>query len=445
MEKTNGVPVRRKLLYGLGEITNTLIFTVVPLFLMFYLTDVLGVPAAWAGVISFAGNIFDAVTDPWAGHISDRCKSRLGRRRPFFIIMAVPMALAFGALFSIPTGLDIVTKSVLVTVAYMLLLVLSTFFVVPYLTYGMELDPTYDGRTSVAAWRMVFSIAFGLVGATVPSMIWQSAAVPSQGFMQMAWYLAIPIAIMPLFTFFSGREPQAPHEVDVQKKSNFLREMGLALKNRMFRQGLSIYVLTWLGIGVLQVMLIYYVKYVLQMYEEYAIIAGLIFGVAILCLPLWVAVSNRLDKRKAYIIGAGSFCIVLAFLIMPGEFVRSIVWVLAVLLGVGLSALHVMPSAIIPEAIDAAVAANPELGNGSCNGVMTFINKIGTAAINAVIMAALGAAGYISVAEDDLSVVQPDAAVLAIRIIIVATPILLFLLGIFMCRRFKIGRDGEQK
>lgn len=59
-------------------------------------------------------------------------------------------------------------KLILIILAYMLLLVLSTFFIVPYLAYGMEIDPTYDGRTSVSAWRMLFPLPLGWWGRPSP-------------------------------------------------------------------------------------------------------------------------------------------------------------------------------------------------------------------------------------------------------------------------------------
>ncbi len=431
-----GLKTRQKAMYGMGEISNTLMFTVVPLFLMFYLTDVLGIPAVLAGVVSFAGNIFDAITDPLAGNISDRCRSKLGRRRPFFLITAIPNALAFIFLFSVPTGLDMTTKMILVSLLYMLLFTTTSFYIVPYLTYGMELDPTYHGRTAVAAWRMLFSIGFGLVAAVVPDLIWQSEEVASEGFSKMAWMLAIPIVLSQVIAFFANKEKPLGKD-EKREKSNFMRNAAVALKNVHFRRGLAVYVLTWLGIGVLQIMLIYYVRYVLQMEAEYALIAGLIFGVAVFSLPLWVKISKKMHKRSAYTIGSISFCVFLAVLLCPPEFVRSIIWIIVPLLGVGLSSLHVMPAAIIPEAVDEAVKSDPKLGNGNCYGVISFITKIGTAAIDAIVMAVLGFSGYISTTEA-VAVTQPESAILAIRLIIVLVPLVLFVSGIFVCRRFKI-------
>ena len=443
MKKKQSVATWRKVMYGAGEISNTLIFTVVPLFLMFYLTDVLGVPAAIAGVVSFAGNIWDAITDPYAGYVSDKCKSRMGRRRPFFLYFAIPMALAFGLMFSVPTGLDMGWKIALVTVAYMALLVLSTFFIVPYLTYGMEIDTSYDGRTSVSAWRMLFSIAFGLVGATIPSMIWTAAPVASEGFKTMAWILAIPIAITPFLAFFSGKEPKV-EEVKQEKRSGFFKDLRSAVKNADFSKGLIIYVLSWVGIGVLQLLLIYYVKYVLEMYDQYAIIAGVVFGVAILCLPLWVWLSSKFDKRKAFIWGAGLFCVSLAVLLLPASFVRSIIWIIVPLLGVGMSALHVMPSAIVPEAIELAGAKDKSAGNGSYYGIMTFLTKVGNAAFNAIIMGLLGVSGYIST-QEEVFVEQPAAAILAIKLLIVLLPVAVFATAMVVCGKFRVGRAEHER
>lgn len=445
MKKQQGIKTWRKVMYGVGEISNTLIFTVVPLFLMFYLTDVLGIPAGWAAVVSFAGNIWDAITDPYAGYKSDTCRSRLGKRRPFFLYMALPMAAAFGLMFSIPTGETMAVKLILIILAYMLLLVLSTFFIVPYLAYGMEIDPTYDGRTSVSAWRMLFSIAFGLVGATIPSMIWKSADVVSQGFSQMAWIMAIPIAISPLFAFFSGKEPKSEIKPKTKtQRTSFFKDLRRAVKNKDFNKGLAIYVFSWMGIAVLQLLLIYYVKYVLLMYDEYALIAGIIFGLAIAFLPFWVWVSNKFDKRKAYIWGAALFCVTLCCLALPTDFVRSIVWVLVPLLGIGVSALHVMPSAIVPEAIDRAIAADHTTGSGSYTGVMTFLTKIGNAAFSALIMGILGWCGYISTAEE-VFVEQPAGAILAIKLLLVIMPLIVFVAGMIVCAKFKIGREDAKR
>ncbi|HOV69919.1 MAG TPA: MFS transporter, partial [Clostridia bacterium] len=383
-----GISTRQKVFYGAGDIMGTLAFTVTALFLPYFFTDVIGLPSVLAGLIILIGNSWDAITDPLAGHVSNRTRSRLGRRRPYFLGMAIPIGLSFILLFSIPTGLSQISTFIFCMLAYMLFITFTTFYMVPYLAYGMEIERSYDGRTSLTAWRMFFSIAFGLVGAVVPKIIWESASMPSYGFFLMSVLFAIPVSTSPLFPFFAGREEQVNEPV----KTNFFKDFVLALKNSHFVKAIIIYVSSWVGINSVQTLLIYYFKYVVNISDQFEIIIGVLFGVAIISLPLWVYLSKKLDKRKAYILGAAMFALLMLTLLLPAAQVIAIIWIIVPLLGIALSAMHVMPSAILPEAIETASNANS--GEGVHYGILTFIHKTINALAQFGLLAILGIAGY---------------------------------------------------
>lgn len=428
----------RKILYGAGDIMGTTAFTITATFLLFYFTEVMGIPAFLSGLIIFLGSFWDAVTDPLAGYLSDKTRTRLGRRRPYFLSMALPIGITFVLIFAVPVGMALVWKFVLCTLAYLAFMTTSTFYMVPYLAYGMEIERSYDGRTSVTAWRMLFSIAFGLVALVVPPMIWNSASVVSKGYLTMALIFAVPITISPLFPFFAWREPTnlPVHE------SHFLEDFKNALKSRHFRQSAAIYITSWVGIGAVEAVLLYYFKYVIDLYEEFSLVAGVMFGVAILALPLWVFLSKKLDKRKAYIIGAVGFAVLLSALLLPSPTVLTLLWVLVPLLGVALSSLHVMPTAILPEAIEAT--SSGKSGEGAHYGILTFIHKTLNGLAIWAISAILGLAGFIP-SEENIFVTQPQSAINAIHIIIAAVPVVLLAFGIVAAARFSIGRQGLQE
>lgn len=423
----------RKVLYGAGDIMATTAFTVTALFLPYFFTDVIGLPSIFAGLIIFIGNLWDAFVDPLIGRLSDKTRTRFGRRRPFFLYMALPIGITFMLLFSVPGSLPQSWLFTLSLLAYLALLTTTSFYLVPYLTYGMEIERSYDGRTSLTAWRMLFSIALGLMAAVVPKMIWEAAPTPSQGFFTMALLFAIPISISPLMAFFSGKEPVLPPPAP----SHFFRDFALAMKNKTFFRGMMIYVATWVGINAVQTLLIYYFKYVAGIPEQFEIVVAVMFGVAIIALPLWVYISKRLDKRKAYIIGAGAFSVLMLTLLIP-SFIVYALWVIVPLLGVALSSLHVMPTAILPEAIeDADQGKNTE---GMHYGIINFFYMIVNAPVQFGVLGMLGLAGYIETTEEAV-VTQPESALLAIRILIVVVPIALLLYGIFAAKRFRIGRQ----
>jgi len=428
----------RKILYGAGDIMGTVAFTITATFLLFYFTEVMGIPAFLAGLIIFIGSFWDAITDPFAGYISDKARTRLGRRRPFFLAMALPIGITFVLLFAIPVSLPLAWKFTLCTLAYLAFMTTSTFYMVPYLAYGMEIERSYDGRTSVTAWRMLFSIAFGLVALVVPPMIWDSAPVVSKGYLTMALIFAVPIMISPLFPFFAWREPAG---LPVHQ-SHFFEDFKNALKNRHFRQSAAIYITSWVGIGAVEAVLLYYFKYIINMYDDFSLIAGVMFGVAIVALPLWVYLSKKLDKRKAFIIGAAGFALLLCVLLLPASAVLTVLWVLVPLLGVALSSLHVMPTAILPEAIEAT--SSGKSGEGAHYGILTFIHKTVNGLAIWAISGILGLAGFVP-SEENVYVAQPQSALNSIHIIIAAVPVVLLVVGIITAARFKIGRDGLEK
>ena len=430
------ITTRQKVLYGAGDIMGTVAFTVTALFLPYFFTDVLGLPSILAGVTILIGNFWDAITDPYAGYISDKTHSRFGRRRPFFLYMALPIGLTFILLFAIPAGMTTAWTFILSTLAYLAFMTTTTFYLVPYLAYGMEIERSYDGRTSITAWRMLFSIGFGLIGAVVPKMIWESASTPSQGFLTMALIFAVPIAISPLFPFLIGKEPavSAPHQ------SSFLKDFTRAMKNNNFVKGIVIFIVTWTGINTVQTLLIYYFKYVVNIANQFEIVIGVLFGTAIISLPLWVFLSKKLDKRKAYILGAAAFALLLLFLALPAPIVLRLLWVMVPLLGIALSSLHVMPTAILPEAIEETTEGSS--GEGTHYGIVTFIYKIANAFTQFGVLGILGIAGYIETTQE-MAVQQPQSAITAIRILIVAVPVILMVVGIVTASRFQISRHNH--
>jgi len=142
-----------KLAYGLGQIAETVKSTGFNIFLFFFFTQVLGLSGSLAGLAVMIALVFDAITDPLAGHISDRSRSRFGRRHPFMLAAALPLGLAWYLLFTPPAGLGQTGLFLWLTGFAILVRGAITLYYVPYLGLGAELTTDYHERTSVAAWR----------------------------------------------------------------------------------------------------------------------------------------------------------------------------------------------------------------------------------------------------------------------------------------------------
>ncbi len=151
----------QKIFYGAGDSTNSMSGTIIDLFLLYYFTDVLGLKPFLAGLVLLIGRIWDAVNDPLVGYISDRSKSRFGRRRIFMALSAVPLGITYIFIWRIPAEASDVSKVILAILLYILYDTFNTFFAVPFQALGNEISQNYDERTSLVAWRMLFSILTG--------------------------------------------------------------------------------------------------------------------------------------------------------------------------------------------------------------------------------------------------------------------------------------------
>jgi GPH family glycoside/pentoside/hexuronide:cation symporter len=132
--------------------------------------DVVGINITVMGYLMFSVRIFDAVTDPAIGYISDRTQSRFGRRRPYIAAGSILVAVAMFLLFNPPAG-SASFETVWFGISIYLLFLFWTAVVVPYESLGPEITFDYDERTSLFGMRDGFLIAGTLAAASSPAVV----------------------------------------------------------------------------------------------------------------------------------------------------------------------------------------------------------------------------------------------------------------------------------
>jgi Na+/melibiose symporter-like transporter len=150
-----------KVAYGIGQAGEGLKNGAFGVFLMFYYNQVLGLSGTLAGLALGVALIFDAITDPLAGSLSDNTRSRLGRRHPFMYASAVPLAICFYLLFSPPELTQYQLFAWLVVFA-ILTRGAMTLYHVPHIALGAELSTNFEERTAIVGFRQFFSTFGGL-------------------------------------------------------------------------------------------------------------------------------------------------------------------------------------------------------------------------------------------------------------------------------------------
>lgn len=152
--------MKLRLGYGIGQMSDSLPYNFIATYALFFLTDIAGIPVAFAGAIGTIAILWDAVTDPVVGHISDTSKSKYGRRRPFMIVSLAPMCI-FVILYFTAVDLGTVGSCIYYVLVAMLYRTFYTGYVIPYFSLGAEITQDYDERVTlqcISAYFVYFAV-----------------------------------------------------------------------------------------------------------------------------------------------------------------------------------------------------------------------------------------------------------------------------------------------
>jgi len=451
---------KTKILYGTGDFGFSLTDTVIGVLYAIFLTDVIGVPARYAAMVFLVGRVWDFVNDPLIGYISDRTRTRWGRRRPFLLFGFIPFATAYGAIWINYTELEFfgrvqgfiqslisggaedafgITSVIFFASAYILYETLATFVYMPYFALTPELSLDYDERTDLTTYRMFFSILASLVGFVVPFLIIEEVNPSSSPtILLIGITFGVASALPLLVTFFGTRERE---EFIQQEQPSLWKSIKAAFSNRTFIFTMFIFLFSWAAVNLVQSMLLFFVKYRLGLESLFDLIAGTVFVTAMITLPLWEWLPRKFDKRKAYIFGMIYLSAVLIFLafIDPNSSMLVIL-VICFLAGIGVSAVHVLPWAMIPDAVEVDELNTGSRHEGMFYSLITLLRKIATAIALPSMLWILDASGFVANAPT-----QTPSATRAIIGLTGPGPGIFMFLGVLFAIFYPLTRDEHTK
>ena len=434
---TDKLSTRVKWFYGFGDLGFSLTNTILSVYFALFLTDVVGVEPYIAALAIFIGSTWDYINDPIAGYISDHTHSRWGRRRPFLLFGALPFAATFMLLWWRPPLESPMALGIYYAFAFALFDSAATFVYMPYYALTPELTGDYDERTGLTSTRMFFSILGTLIAFTLP--LWLVDGFNPEHanrVLMMGGIFGLVSALPLLFVFMNTRE--RPEFMNREQALGVKESIRTAWGNRPFIFGLIIFLFNGVTMSIIQVILLYYVKYVVEREAQSDIIMGTIFVVAMITLPLWVWISRRLNKRWAYISGISFLAVVLLILSsLTADTGLPFIMVLCVLAGVGVSAMHVMPWAILPDAIEYGEWKTGERQEGMFYSLITLAQKIASSIAVPAALLVLQVTGYMP-----NSLTQPDSAIFGIRLVAGVVPAFTLSMGILFTLLYPLGREN---
>ena len=450
-----------KLIYGTGDWSISSFNTLRQIFYAIFLTDVVGLEPRLASVAALLGIVWDAVNDPLVGALSDRMRTRWGRRRPFLLLFAIPFGLVFLLLWWAPPWESQLALAATVMVAYMVSDTVQTLVSVPFYALTPEIAPGYDDRTSLTGYRMFFNLLASLATAVAAPMIVDGAL--KAGLSQQQGYLVVAAAFgglddLPFLLIVAVVRERSPEEF-VPDDGRSLREMATtAWANVPFRYATGLYMLNWITFDLVALMLPYYLVYrtaegdllaaVKVFGEEFPLesaVLGILLITAVAALPLWIWASGRFGKRIAYIAGMSFWAAVqLVIYGLPAGQVTGVL-ILAVLAGIGVSTAHVLPDAIFPDVIDWDELRTGRRREGVYYGIKNFIRKLTAALAIFIALQVLGWSGYQAPAEGATRLAQSATTLTAIRLLTGPAGALLLLGAITVAWFYPLTRERHAR
>lgn len=455
MKKENNIhgkiSLKTKLLFGAGDIFGGGAFNIINFFFALFLTDVIGLNMVYVSPVFLIGKIWDAVTDPFMGTITDGTKSKLGRRRPYFLAGIILIFISFFILWY-PVDFDTQTgKFIFVLFAYLFFNTVVTMVMVPYQAMSAEISLDYNERTSVNSIRLAFSLGSSLICAVIPMLIVNSFADIRTGYIVMAAVFGLLFSLPWFGVFFSTKEREdfKPQKRTVNFKAMFIDPF----KIKSFRYLLLMFLAAYLSMDIVSMIFAYYMKYYVLEPAALSMVLGVLLIVEILFIPFYAFIAKKKSKTFAFIIGAVIWALgsLLIFLVPQGAPLYLVI-ILAALIGSGVSAAAVIPHTLFGDVTDVGELAYSERREGSFSGIITFARKFASGIAVAFVTFLLGITGYLNPeiilengVEKSVERIQPESVLLTIRIIIAFVPLVLMALGIWAALKYPLNPDNHRK
>jgi len=375
-----GLPFRVKLGYGGAESAGSLIWTVFYTYFLFYLTDVVKMDPAVAGLVMMVGSFWQSGFTPLAGVFSDTRTWRRGRRRPFLLAMAAPYGVISWLLFT-DLGLSSTWTAVYVLTTVVLYFTAYVLIDVPYTALAAEMTQDYDERTSLVTYRTAWSQVMTIIGAAAPLALAGVLAAwlgsERAGWSVMAAVLGAVAAVPVLLTWRVTRGYELfPAKTQVAWRDIF----GDALRNRSFRYTMGIYAASYTAINLLMAVAVYFLTYVMHYGDNMTSLALFVYVVAgTAWLPLINLVTRRWGKRFALAAFMVLWAVAMVAMLFVGPHTVILFWALILISPAGAVAATLLSWAMIPDCTEVDEFKTGQRREGLYYGIATFAQQTAVA------------------------------------------------------------------
>ena len=419
---------------GMAVILNTMGGVFAP-----FMTNFLGIGAGAAATLLLVSKLYDMVTDPLMGVVSDRTTTRWGRRRPFLMLGGVVSAIGLTLVFN-PPAIDIQAWLIAYVLGSLLVIYTGyTLFNVPYLTMPAEMTSSYHERTTLMSYRVVFLNIGALIAVSSFALVqWLGNDRAAHG--TMGWAFAILIFLGSTYCFFGT----APARQTVRKEHAYSvgTQVRTAVENRPLMLLLSAKFCQLLGVSLSTATGVYFKVAVLGLSYQLTTLYLYTSSLVILAvIPAWNMASRRYGKRLAYMAATAGYALVtLTWLLATADDPLSYIFIRAVLLGICAAGILVMGPALLPDAVEYDYLKTGMRREGTLSSFYSTVEKLAFAIGPALALYFLSWFGY-QAGTEGLEIEQPQTAIIAIYMGAGLTPAALNALSLVFLFKYDLSED----
>ena len=432
MNSEERIPTSNILIYSSSVLGVFMASMLVNFYLLKFSTDVLLIGPAVIGFLLLIARVWDAVTDPAAGWLSDRTNTSLGRRRPWFIGSALPLGISIVMLWSPPESLTGTALTVWVGAAILLFYTAYTAFRVPHIAMGAELSRGYHDRTRVfGIMQAVESI--GMLSAAGALTFLENAEDPRAVARTLAIFIAVFATTLILVAAWKIRERA---EFQGRGGPNPWRSFRDVVANPHSRILIGVFFLEQLGFSALVALMPYLSDYVVNTPGSTGLYLFGAIGSALVSIPLWIYLSRRIGKKPIWIFSIATKAVLfgMAFFFGEGDFIPMMI--IAVGFGLMNGCGSVVGPSLKADVIDWDEAETGERKEGSYFAAWNFVQKSAGGVAVWAIGVMLAVTGFVP------NVAQSSETLFGMMLLASAVPGALHLLALFLMIKFSLTEEA---
>ena len=457
------VPTKEKVFYGMGALMDGGGVALMSCVMLKYMEGGLGIPMAIASTIMMVAKIWDAITDPLMGFISDNTRGRYGRRKPYMVVGGVLLIIGIFLLFLPVEQWGIISAEnqaglvAWMVIMYLLWNTFSTITMVPYCSMSSDISPSFKERNNANTVKLVFNAVASGLAYVLPLLFIEALIAPTdEGYLFMPkidateFWLAICLIFGTLFGgglilcgIFVKERIKATTPKEKFNFKQFIKNYAEPYKNKSYRWHIAMYVAAFTCLDMISALAVYYAtdvwagRTLFGMDMSSLFIIAPLMVAAVIMFPLARYVMDKKSKQFAFRMGLPAYIIagIMLAVMDPSWAPPVLVPIVSLLMGFGFGGAQMMPWIIFPDTVDVGQMATGERSTGTYSGMMTLARKVAGALGVGLVGWILGGVGYV---EGRNPGEQTDEVLLAVRLIMGLAIVVFIAIAFYASFRYKI-------